>query len=60
MKRRVEEMEDEEAKLSKLQQQVDKQISSAADSVDENSMYVRHITCSSATVLCLKVSSFVS
>lgn len=38
MKRRVQEMEDEHDKLSKMQQQVERQISTAADSIDENSM----------------------
>ena len=38
MKRRVQEMEDEQDKLTKLQQQVEKQINSAADSIDENSV----------------------
>lgn len=40
MKRRVQEMEDEHDKLNKIQQQVEKQIKSAADSIDENSVYV--------------------
>lgn len=39
MKRRVQEMEDEQEKLNKLQQQVEKQINSTADSIDENSVY---------------------
>jgi archaellum component FlaC len=39
MKRRVEAMEEEQEKLSKLQQQVEKQLHSAADSIDENSVY---------------------
>ena len=38
MKRRVQEMEEEQEKLNKLQQQVEKQINSAADSIDENSV----------------------
>ena len=38
MKRRVREMEDEHDKLSKMQQQVERQITTAADSIDENSM----------------------
>jgi predicted transcriptional regulator len=38
MKKRVQEMEDEQEKLTKLQQQVEKQIHTAADSIDENSV----------------------
>ncbi len=38
MQKRVLEMEDELEQLSKLQQQVENQISSAADKIDENSM----------------------
>lgn len=43
MKRRVQEMEDEHDKLSKLQQQVERQITTAADSIDENSIYVGQV-----------------
>ncbi len=43
MQRRVKEMEEELDKLSKMQQQVEKQISSAADSVDEKSIYVGQV-----------------
>eukprot|EP00607_Mallomonas_marina_P002394 CAMPEP_0182428124 /NCGR_PEP_ID=MMETSP1167-20130531/21045_1 /TAXON_ID=2988 /ORGANISM="Mallomonas Sp, Strain CCMP3275" /LENGTH=164 /DNA_ID=CAMNT_0024610815 /DNA_START=85 /DNA_END=576 /DNA_ORIENTATION=+ len=43
MKRRVQEMEDEHDKLSKMQQQVEKQITSASDSIDENSIYVGQV-----------------
>jgi hypothetical protein len=38
MKRRVAEMEEELLKISNMQQQVERQISSAADKIDENSM----------------------
>jgi len=38
MNRRVQEMEEEHAKLSKMQQQVERQMSSVAESLDENSM----------------------
>jgi hypothetical protein len=38
MQKRVLEMEEELEQLSKLQQQVEIQISSAADKIDENSM----------------------
>ena len=38
MKRRVQEMEEEHQKLTKMQQQVEKQIISAADSLDESSV----------------------
>lgn len=43
MKRRVEEMENELEKLTKMQQQVERQISSAADKIDENSIYVGQV-----------------
>lgn len=38
MKRRVAEMEEELLKISNMQQQVERQINSAADKIDENSM----------------------
>lgn len=38
MQKRVQEMEEELEKLTKMQQQVDKQINSASDRLDENSM----------------------
>jgi hypothetical protein len=38
MKQKVLEMEDELDKLTKMQQQVERQISSASDALDENSM----------------------
>jgi len=38
MKRRVQEMENEHEKLTEMQQSVDKQLSSAEQSIDENSM----------------------
>ena len=38
MKRRVEEMENENSKLNQMQQSVDKQLTNASDSIDENSM----------------------
>ena len=40
MKRRVAEMEEELLKISNMQQQVERQINSAADKIDENSMWV--------------------
>lgn len=43
MKKRVQEMEDELDKLNKMQQQVESQISTAADSVDEKSIYVGQV-----------------
>ena len=43
MKRRVEEMENELEKLTKMQQQVERQINSAADKIDENSIYVGQV-----------------
>ena len=39
MQKRVQEMEEEHEKLSKMQQQVERQISTAAESIEENSMY---------------------
>lgn len=38
MRRRVAEMEEELLKISNMQQQVERQINSAADKIDENSM----------------------
>lgn len=38
MKKRVQEMEEEQEKLTQLQHQVEKQIHTAADSIDENSV----------------------
>ena len=38
MKRRVQEMENEHEKLEQMQQSVDKQLTSAEQSIDENSM----------------------
>jgi predicted transcriptional regulator len=38
MMRRVEEMEDELEKINKMQQQLDRQINTASDKIDENSM----------------------
>lgn len=38
MKRRVEEMEEELLQLSNMQKQVERQINTAADRIDENSM----------------------
>lgn len=38
MKKRVQEMEEEQEKLTKLQHQVEKDIHSATDSIDENSV----------------------
>jgi predicted transcriptional regulator len=38
MKRRVQEMESEHEKLSEMQQNVDKQLSTAEQAIDENSM----------------------
>lgn len=38
MKRRVQEMENEHEKLTEMQQSVDKQLSTAEMSIDENSM----------------------
>lgn len=38
MKKRVQEMEEELDKLTKMQQQVEQQITSASDRIDENSM----------------------
>lgn len=43
MKRRVEEMENELEKLTKMQQQVERQINTAADKIDENSIYVGQV-----------------
>ena len=43
MKRRVQEMEEELDMLNKMQQQVEKQISTAADNVDEKSIYVGQV-----------------
>jgi archaellum component FlaC len=40
MNKRVLEMEDELNKLTEMQQQVERQIHSASDSLDENSVYV--------------------
>ncbi len=42
MKKQFLEMEDEQDKMNKLQQQVEKQIHSAADSIDENSVWVKN------------------
>ena len=39
MRRRVAEMEEELLKISNMQQQVERQINSAADKIDENSMW---------------------
>lgn len=39
MKRRVMEMEDELEKLTKMQEQTEKQLNSALDNLDENSMW---------------------
>ena len=38
MKRKVQDMENESEKLAQMQQSVDKQLTSAADAIDENSM----------------------
>jgi hypothetical protein len=38
MKKRVEEMENEQEKLNQMQKQVEKQITTASDSLDEKSM----------------------
>ena len=43
MKRRVEEMENELEKLTKMQQQVERQINTAADKIDENSIYIGQV-----------------
>lgn len=43
MKKRVLEMEEELDKLTKMQQQVEKQITSASDRLDENSIYVGQV-----------------
>lgn len=39
MKKRVQEMEEEHDKLTKMQQQVEKQINATSDGIDENCMY---------------------
>eukprot|EP01038_Epipyxis_sp_PR26KG_P009403 gene9403-12664_t len=41
--KRVQEMEQELDKLTKMQQQVDRQITSASDRIDENSIYVGQV-----------------
>lgn len=38
MKKKVQDMENESEKLAQMQQSVDKQLNSAADAIDENSM----------------------
>jgi hypothetical protein len=38
MKKRVQEMEEEHEKLTKMQHQVEKQINATSDGIDENSM----------------------
>mmetsp|Transcript_19805 Transcript_19805/g.44131 ORF Transcript_19805/g.44131 Transcript_19805/m.44131 type:complete len:121 (-) Transcript_19805:297-659(-) len=43
MKARVLEMEEELNKLTEMQQQVEKQITSASDKIDENSIYVGQV-----------------
>ena len=43
MKRRVQEMEEELDMLNKMQQQVEKQISTATDTVDEKSIYIGQV-----------------
>ena len=40
MKQRVQEMEQELEMLTKMQQQVDNQITSASDRLDDNSMWI--------------------
>ena len=61
MRKRVQEMEEEQEKLTNLQHQVEKQIHSAADSLDENSVFVLFLSLSfysnlSLSALCLTVS----
>lgn len=43
MKKRMLEMEEELDRLNKMQQQVEKQISTASDSIDEKSIYVGQV-----------------
>jgi len=43
MKKRVQEMEEEHDKLTKMQHQVEKQINATSDGIDENSIYVGQV-----------------
>lgn len=57
IKRRVKEMEEENSKLTQIQQSVDKELNSVAYSIDENSMYVRLLSLSSCALKLSLVSA---